>query len=187
MKQKILIKRITAIILTLAILMTGIPVTTASAETGNIADDVLSVLTAEVERTLEEIEEVERDKVSHVRAGNWYIAINIDKLPYNFFHKAVQADIVAKNSGVEAEKIMRYKDENGELTGKYGYADLYMDAGGKSYIWEVKPFSYKKDPNKKLGEDQLAGYVGTDPTYQTGDSRIEDGVIVIPIGVIHAG
>lgn len=63
-----------------------------------------------------------------------------------------------------------------------------MNADGYTYIWEVKPYSYSTEPNKTLGEDQLNGYVNTDPSkFRIGGSQISGGYIEIPIVVVHTG
>ena len=114
-----------------------------------------------IEETIEAI----KDSHSHESAGNWYLARKYDRLPWIFFHNRVQADIVNRYKGlVDKEKTIEYVDKDGKPTGKQGRADLYMNADGYTYIWEVKPYSYSTEPNKSLGELQLNGYVNTDPS-----------------------
>lgn len=95
MKQRLLVKRLIAMILAVAMLVTGIPMTTVYAAGDDIKFDALS----ELKDALEEQAEVNSDIVSSVSAGDWGKAIFYDMLPWNFFHNRVQADIVAHNIG----------------------------------------------------------------------------------------
>lgn len=185
MKQRLLVKRIIAMILAVAMLVTGIPMTTVYAAGDDIKFDALS----ELKDALEEKAEVDSDMVSSVSAGDWSKAIFYDMLPWNFFHNRVQADIVAHNIGkVTKEKKISYYNKQGELTGKYGKADLCMETNEKTYLWEIKPYSYSVNPKKEAGELQLANYVKTDPNfYDIGGSQISGGTIIIPLVITHPG
>ena len=185
MKQRRLINRIIAVILTVAVFVTAIPVTTTYAATEDVKRNVLDSVESELRHLVEEFKEVESDKASPISAGKWNEALG-DGLAWNYFHNEVQKEI-ARNYGLEIEKKMYYKDENGELTGKYGKADLYIQDGDVSYIWEVKPYSYLNDPKKKRGEDQLIRYVETGKNYRIGDSRISNGEIKRLREVVRTG
>lgn len=185
MKQRLLVKRLIAMILAVAMLVTGIPMTTVYAAGDDIKFDALS----ELKDALEEQAEVNSDIVSSVSAGDWGKAIFYDMLPWNFFHNRVQADIVAHNIGkVTKEKKIPYYNEKGELTGKYGKADLCMETNEKTYLWEVKPYSYSVNPKKEAGKIQLDNYVKTNPNlYDIGGSQISGGTIIVPLVITHPG
>lgn len=166
MKQKMMINRIIAAILTFAILIAGLPVKTVYAEESSTLDSPIDVIAAEIKHATEVMVEAKLDQASHVCAGSWYLAIYRDKLSWNYFHREVQLDVVAKNANITIEKKIRYKNENKEFTGEFGYADLFKEGEKDCYIWEVKPFSFSVKPNKTLGEQQLARYVATNPNRE---------------------
>lgn len=187
MKQKMMINRIIAAILTFAILIAGLPVKTVYAEESSTLDSPIDVIAAEIKHATEAMVEAKLDQASHVCAGSWYLAIYRDKLSWNYFHREVQLDVVAKNANITIEKKIRYKNENKEFTGEFGYADLFKEGEKDCYIWEVKPFSFSVKPNKTLGEQQLARYVATNPNYHPGNKSINGGSITRYFTVIHAG
>lgn len=182
-----MINRIIAAILTFAILIAGLPVKTVYAEESSTLDSPIDVIAAEIKHATEAMVEAKLDQASHVCAGSWYLAIYRDKLSWNYFHREVQLDVVAKNANITIEKKIRYKNENKEFTGEFGYADLFKEGEKDCYIWEVKPFSFSVKPNKTLGEQQLARYVATNPNYHPGNKSINGGSITRYFTVIHAG
>lgn len=125
------------------------------------SDVIASILEYEVDA--EEVEEAKADAISSYSNMDWKTATEVDKLPWNYFHNRVEEHIVQKYSdnGIEKELTIRYrysdKDEElgigqaGELTGSIGKADLYLyvDSMQITYLWEIKPISYRYDPKKQ--------------------------------------
>ncbi len=63
----------------------------------------------------------------------------------------------------------------GEFTGKTGRADLFLKYNDDvTYLWEIKPISYKYEPRKTKGEEQLKKYVASDEEYYIGGYFIEN-------------
>jgi hypothetical protein len=74
-------------------------------------------------------------------------------------HKAVQADIIARNPGMNKEYYVRIKGSTNFR------ADLYKKMGGKQYIWELKPSGTS---NYNKGRKQLETYI------QRGETATKD-------------
>ena len=143
MKKRRVLKKFVAMVLTLAILSSSIPVASAFAATDNFLD--------ERENSLEEVEESIEDSYSATTAGDWKTAIFVDKLAWNAFHNQVQRAIIEKyeNTGkiVGTELSITYGENNEEsLRGKKGRTDIYMKDGAYTYLWEIKAYSYSKEP-----------------------------------------
>ena len=85
MKHRMMIKKIIAIILTVVILVTGIPTSPVFASSKEDEDTFWYEVVDAVEETIEAI----KDSYSHNSAGNWYLVRNYDRLPWNFFHNRV--------------------------------------------------------------------------------------------------
>lgn len=81
MKQRMMIKKIIATILTVVILITGIPIAPVFAASEEGEDTFWYEVQDAVEETIEAI----KDSYSHESAGNWYLATKYDRLPWNFF------------------------------------------------------------------------------------------------------
>ena len=94
---------------------------------------VLEDVMIELQDRIEETGEVVSDAVSKVSAGNWWVAIRYDRLPWNFFHNAVQDDIVVKDSSIEKELTIN-KVEDGIETGKRGRVDLAKGVGNITFF-----------------------------------------------------
>lgn len=115
------------------------------------------------------------------RAGDWSKAINEDGFAWNAFHIAVQNDIRGKHVFVgRSELPIDFRNENGDLTGKKGKADLYRrenedDPESTTYLWEVKPASYSIEPKLTKGLIQLQGYINSKTNYTVGGIDIMSG------------
>lgn len=96
----------------------------------------------EYEADGEEIEEAKDDATTSDGKMRWDIAIYTDKLPWNYFHNQVEAEIREKyeKQGIGQKELtmdLRYSAEDeksgigkeGELTGKRGRADLFWQYG----------------------------------------------------------
>ncbi len=101
------------------------PVSLLPVSASSNIENIASNLTAEFESTIEAME----DSISvPVSAGNWWYATQKDYIKWNDFHNAVQEEIIAKyGDEMKRELRVNYKDEEGNLTGKYGKVDLYME------------------------------------------------------------
>ena len=144
---------------------------------------------ANTESNAEAIAEAKEDATCSNSTNDWKTAREKDYLPWNYFHIAVQDEIREKYKiiGMGEKELhidYRYTKEDekngigkfGELTGDNGSADLYLEkSDGFTYIWEVKPISYRWEPRKTKGEAQLARYVNNAESYRTGDSTIANG------------
>ena len=149
------ITRFIAYLLTLAISISSINVTSvfAEAEADDIVKDLSEELAEELNDYMEETEEAIEDSASLVTAGNWYVAIEIDHLSWNAFHNRVQEAICEKYKNVGRELIITYGENNKEsLRGKKGRADIYMIDKDVTYLWEIKPYSYSVEPKKSNEE-----------------------------------
>lgn len=201
MKRKEKLTRSIAIILVLSMIISLIPITPVHAESDVLDDNIIPF--ESVFDDDEEIEEAKDDATCPYSTNDWNTAIHKDYLPWNFFHNIVQNEIVKKYKliGMDKELTIKYKytkeDEKsglgieGKATGKHGRADLYykklVDNVLTTYIWEVKPISYVRDPRKTKGENQLKGYVSSEPNYYIGDSTIENGEIIKKLTYQRAG
>lgn len=77
---------------------------------------------------------------------------------------------------VEREVEIKDKYVEGKPTGRPGRADIGITMMGITYLWEVKPWSYRDDPKKRTSaQDQLAGYVDSNADFKTGGNQIEGG------------
>ncbi len=90
---------------------------------------------------------------------------------FSYFHNSTQYYIRSTNNNFDkTERQIHYKEEVENPVTKtkstIGKADLSLrtTVGDKeiTYLWEVKPASYKVDPQKSLGEKQLANYLNSD-------------------------
>ena len=95
--------------------------------------------------------------------NNWWVLSNYDHLPYNEIHKRVQNNIWnnPENKVNKGELTIYYDD------GTHGFADIYRETDSLTYLWEVKPPSYK-DKNKTKGLNQLKKYVESSDDYRYG-------------------
>ncbi len=164
----------------IALSVTSIPVSQVQAETGSSvkAVEFLSDIAAAAESQAEAIAEAKEDaKSSPKLKQKWDVARKEDYLAWNFFHIQVQKDIRNNNIGVEQKEIpIKNKWKDGKPTGKPGRADIGMKAGKTTYLWEVKPVSYKENADKKAkAEAQLQGYVDSDKNFDTGGNQINGG------------
>lgn len=144
------------------------------------------------EETLGEIEakeECEKEALEHeqenvekamsdiiVDKQNWYLSYNYDGLPYNEFHIRTQGHI-QKTYPCLTEKRIYYQDSD-----EYGSADLYKEIKDDdtskllTYMWEVKPLSYKEvESKRKSAYDQLKKYVTNDESYRFGNEIVLEG------------
>lgn len=153
MKVKYRWKQWIAIILVIALSLSSVPMSQVQAETNvnGKGIDVLSSIRTRVEHKAETIKEGKIDSKAVVSAGNWYVAIKIDHLSWNFFHNAIQEDIANNEDYANVSKEFPIDDkwEDGKPTGKPGRADLAMVDGDKTYLWEIKPWSYSVEDEKK--------------------------------------
>ena len=180
MKLKKRWKKWIAFILVFALSLSSIPVSQVQAETNateNSKDVITSIMTS-AEHEVEKDLEAQNDSKSKNPAGNWYVAIHIDQLAWNFFHNKVQADIKKRYSNVGTEIQIEDKYKDGKPTGKPGRADIGMILDDKTYLWEVKPMSYSIDPEKKESAiKQLNGYVDSSSEFVKGSNQITKGYI----------
>lgn len=97
--------------------------------------------------------------------NNWWVLKNYDNLPYNEIHKRVQNNIWNNPANIvdDGELKIVYSD------GAYGFADISYrsDLDSLTYIWEVKPPSYR-DINQTKGLNQLSKYVNSSTNYRNG-------------------
>lgn len=110
-------------------------------------------------------------------AGNWYVATQIDKLKYRFFHDEVQDYITEtkyKNIYFQEECVYYKNDVKNPVTEKmtsYGKIDLYKpdnyhnnddddddDDINVYWSWEIKPASYLYPDRRELAKKQLDNY-----------------------------
>ena len=108
--------------------------------------------------------EIVKNNALEVIDRPWWAVNAYDDLPYGIFHYGVQDNIRKNknNKGIkENELYLKYND------GTDARADIWLDMELSKnkhtiYLWEVKPHSYLKNPNKEKGEKQLNQYIGTD-------------------------
>lgn len=167
MKIKKMFKRYICYILVLALLFSSVPVYSVSAaETENTFAEKLKEAASEaVDAQKEYAEEAVLDALSPNSGSDWGQAIFRDHLAWNYFHNAVQTHItqqVANMTGKEISIALKI-NKKGEITER-GRADLYADVERGSqektrYLWEVKPASYRNEPNRSKGLAQLLRYI----------------------------
>lgn len=182
------IRRWIAMMLIIAISLSALTPKAVYAFEKEAADDILEEIVKAGKNMVEATAEAREDAKSSVQAGDWGTAIYTDHLPWCVFHVAVQLDIVKKNSIVgEISKEMRidYVDKNNKKTGKWGRADIAVNDGKNTFLWEVKPYSYSQSPKKELGEAQLALYVASDTNYYIGTNQIKDGEFIFLVISYH--
>ncbi|MDE6210209.1 MAG: hypothetical protein K2M73_11135 [Lachnospiraceae bacterium] len=184
------ITRFIAYLLTLAISISSINVTSVFAEAEE--NDIVKDLTEEINDYMEETEEAIEDSASLVTAGNWYVAIKIDHLSWNAFHNRVQEAICEEYENKSEEvgrelEIIYGKNNKESLRGKKGRADIYMKARDAIYLWEIKPYSYSVEPKKTKAIEQLDEYVKSKSNYRFGGSQIANGVTYINLIVQRDG
>lgn len=157
LKMKEWIKRFICYILVLAMVIPGIPAPYVSADINEAAAEIADELAdSAVDASL--------DAISPFSKNDWGKAIFVDHLPWNYFHNEVQRDIRDKNSFIKITELsMTLK------SGKKGRADLWMEKNAVRYIWEVKPSSYKVEPNKSKGLAQLQKYLEVTTTDKEGN------------------
>lgn len=130
-------------------------------------------------------------------AGNWFNAIVTDRLNWDYFHKAVQKDIVDRNddSSYMTERIIKYVERKGEKNG-LGRVDIAYVAGNEETYWEVKPLSYSKPHLRAKAVKQLKEYVDSVNKYENDVTAIQgslsvgtvtEGVIERHMRVVHTG
>ena len=184
MKLKIQIKRITAVILAITMMLSAVPVTYVHA---GEQSSTVKTLIAEIKKR----ERMPQGLTASNSAGDWKTAKEHDHLARNYFHLAVQDDIVSKNEGIQKELDITYGPENDtELQGKTGRADLYLedDKNKCTYLWEIKPFSYSKEYKRSKGINQLAQYIASEPDkYKIGEDQIKNGTVYRDIIVENVG
>ncbi|MCM1233937.1 MAG: hypothetical protein NC489_27845 [Ruminococcus flavefaciens] len=188
-KLKKIRMRIITSILVIAMIVASMPTQSISATEKNDILDYLKEQLAEVsDKEREAVEEVYDDiKNGGIdKAGDWNTARYKDHLSWNYFHKAVQDDIIVKSqisdNKITKELSIRYSDkqiEQLDLKKKTGRADLAMkvkntDGSVNTYLWEVKPASYIKDPNRTKGLLQLTNYVQSSSEYRIGNTSGTD-------------
>lgn len=166
-------KQIIASILVVALFFTSVSLSdiTISAQANTSQYDALREKAMEaVDEQADAADEAILDATCPDKAGDWRTAIFKDKLPWNYFHNAVQAYIRSSNDLYGKKELeITYKPEQKKAT-KTGRADLYQIKDQFTYIWEVKPASYKNDPNRSLGLEQLKGYVDSNNRYRFGNT-----------------
>jgi len=181
MNMKQIWKRWIAIVLVITLSLTSVPVSWVQAETNSSgkAAELISELGSIAGHEVEKAAEAKIDSQSSNSAGDWYVATKIDNLAWNYFHNIVQEDIMSKYSyigSVEREVEIKDKYVEGKPTGRPGRADIGITMMGITYLWEVKPWSYRDDPKKRTSaQDQLAGYVDSNADFKTGGNQIEGG------------
>ena len=180
MKLKQRWKKWIAFILVFALSLSSIPVSQVQAETNATENskDVITSIKTLAEHEVEKDLEAQNDSKSKNPAGNWYVAIHIDQLAWNFFHNKVQENINNRYSNVDTEIQIKNKYKDGKPTGKPGRADIGMILDDKTYLWEVKPMSYSIDPEKKESAiKQLNGYVDSSSEFVKGSNQITNGEV----------
>ena len=90
MKIRHKISRFIAIVLLVTVSISSIPSATVYAESDT--SDLLESVADSIEREAEKSVEASIDDTCVVKAGNWWIARNYDRLSPNFFHNAVQEE-----------------------------------------------------------------------------------------------
>ena len=161
MKISSKINRLISFMLVIMMLFTSVPIQDIfAAEKDDYLEELqamaVDAIATGVEETVESATEVVLDAIMPDSAGKWGTAIFGDGLPWNFFHNQVQQHIreKCKDKGFRKKELTIKR-----LSGKMGRADLYVIKNKKNYLWEVKPSSYKHDPNHQSGIDQLEEYV----------------------------
>ena len=86
-------------------------------------DDITKIMRDYIENSAEATQEAILDSKSlKVKSGNWYVVREIDKLPWNVFHNAVQAHIRSKNDNIlKHEELIDLYDES-----KFGELDIFF-------------------------------------------------------------
>lgn len=131
-----------------------------------------------------EIEEARADSMDFGSTNDWKTARNVDHLPWNFFHICVQLQICKQYDNVEKEKRIYYtKEIDGKL---YGSADLYYEKSDVTYLWEVKPISYKFGEKRAIAKTQLDNYVKYaqlegNHINQYGNDSIQNGKMLVTL------
>ncbi len=99
---------------------------------------------------------------------------------WGYFHNQVQDHIVNKYNKIHKNKFRKelkiiYKPDQ-EKEDNTGRADIAMDKGDLTYLWEVKPVHYGLNPKleQEALEVQLRGYVESNDDYRFGH---ESGVV----------
>lgn len=140
-----------------------------------------------INEEVEEAEDAVSDSIStKASAGNWYVAVHVDGLPWSKFHKEVQKDILKKYGvgKIKLEMMVTYPQpiiKENAYTGeekqyKRGFVDVSFKDEEGTYLYEVKPYSFSVQPKKGLAESQLQAYVDSSIHYKRGTkSKIEDG------------
>lgn len=191
LKMKIELRRLICYILIMAIVMSAIPLSHVSATTkrDTIKDKIKEAVEEEFGENKEYAEEAYLDCMERNTWQEWYYACkdpNGDHLPWNYFHNKVQKQ-VREDNALFARKELSLTLESGKL----GRADLYVEKENNRYLWEVKPASFKDEPNKSRGLTQLQGYI--DVTSKDKSSTIfkhkngSESGIKIPGGKINTG
>lgn len=184
--MKIAIKRYISYLLVIVLMLASIPTVQAHAEKKENVDVITDVVDT-FEHENEKSQEAKDDYWSPNRSGNWGLAVNGDYYHWNTFHNEVQKAICEDGLINRELKITYGKNNDKDLQGKTGKADLYLvdDRSKIIYLWEVKPLSYAVDADKnEAGLKQLKNYLDSDPedpsySYERGKGQIADGQVVL--------
>lgn len=90
------------------------------------------------------------------------------KHSWNYIHNAVEKDIWLKNEGLQLEVPL--KSELEKIIARIDI--LHKD---KEEIWDVKPMSYRFDPKRQSGIEQLEGYIELAKEEQNGNMNLKRG------------
>ena len=170
-------KRIIAGILSFIIIVTIIPDLSVYAE----AEEFSDIEKAQIDSQADD--EIAQESIYDMMHGNngseWWRAVHVDLLSWNSFHNAVQQHIRANNEGfLNKELYLEYVDQETNKK-KKGRADLSVEDGKYTYIWEVKPYSYREGDKREEAENQLSNYVSAEEEYDYGDMRIPNGTTYV--------
>ena len=114
--------------------------------------------------------------LKEITSQDWAIAFKDGITDYGYFHRVLQAYIVAENPGMQMEKEIPLGGKDGVGDGK---ADLVRVVGTPPnhlmYIWEVKPSSWCDPTHMEDSIAQLERYVRAgEPYNRKGNEYIPD-------------
>ena len=110
------------------------------------------------------------------KAGNWREAFKVDHIWSSLFHDEILNYIVERSNGLFGKELPIcfptpvINPTTGELTSS-GRADIYLEEGKLTYLWEVKPASFLDDTlygKRTQGEQQLQNYIDSNKNYRNG-------------------
>ncbi len=177
-RNKTVIKRIVAMFIAMAVVISSIHISSAQTYAGYVSS-IVGGITEKIQDITDDAKEVVDDNISGVegkkQAGDWTNAIFVDKLPWNYFHMEVQKDIKKRNiDNVRIERyIKRVKRKSGKISS--GRVDIVQEREGKEYFWEVKPLSYYDSPLRDKAVTQLGEYVYSVNEYEKGKTAVAGG------------